>query len=307
MSGTMTAEATARVSATINAREINLVEGGMFSLTYVVKLVCENWVPDSPRARTVKDVFCAFLNDAMSPKARAALCDTISAKAFDAELEQILTKAIGTVMVKIYETMGPAVGKGECLVQCSVDGGVSASVDVGGVVKNAAALVLRSYSGDGVDWGGLVKGLVDIAVTNAICCVMGIAASLAVKATKLVDKLNIPQRVAQFRAQCKKALNADGSGGAASDDWLTGGSTDVSSTTQPLTSGGWTSTAPTAERAPRGETAEQRAARIARMEESQVLASQAGDTSGSKARWILPAVLITTGAGAVAVILAARR
>jgi len=303
MTQTMTAEATARVSATINAREINLVEGGMFSLTYVIKLVCENWTPDSPRARTVKDVFCAFLNDAMSPKARAALCDTISAKAFDAELEQILTKAIGTVMVKIYETMGPAVGKGECLVQCSVDGGVSASVDVGGVVKNAAALVLRSYSGDGVDWAGLVKGLVDIAVTNAICCVMGIAASLAVKATKLVDKLNIPQRVAQFRAQCKKALNADGSGGAASDDWLTGGSTDVSSTTQPLTT-----TAPTTvQRQPR-ETAAQRAARIARMEESLALASHAGDTSGgSKASWILPAVLITTGAGAVAVILAARR
>lgn len=198
----------------LNSPQIELtpVPGSGFSPLRVLGLICKAWNPSTPRAAKVHQVLCVYLHNILNgvsdPATRAAFCDIISGEGFDAELDGILADAISYASAEVLGTIGDATGlaSSDCVVVCSVDG---ASVDVGNLVESVVDLAFSSFSGDGVDWGGLAAGIGEIALTQAACCVVSVGMSLASRAVVASKKINILAVMGKFRQACKELVAAE--------------------------------------------------------------------------------------------------
>jgi hypothetical protein len=111
----------------------------------------------------------------------------------------------------VLQTIGSQIPgiDGECMIMCSTDG-AQANFDLGAVFQTAVDFGVSSYGVDGIDWGGLVAEGVEFVITQALCCVVSLAGSLAAKAIEAAKVLNISGIVAQLKSSCNQVLVAGG-------------------------------------------------------------------------------------------------
>lgn len=196
----------------INSPQVELVPGSGFSALRILQLICRVWNPSGGRAATVHQVLCGYLynilNGISDPATRAAFCDAITADGFDDELDGILAEAISYAAAEVLGTIGDAAGliSTNCIVSCGPGGG---SVDIGNLVQEVVEIAMSSYSGDGVDWGGLGTALVDTALTQAACCVVTAGMSLAARAAMASRRIGLSKALGRFREACKELLAAE--------------------------------------------------------------------------------------------------
>jgi hypothetical protein len=199
------------VAAALNSPNISLIPGSNFSILRVLELACNVWKPDTDRGRTLKQVFCNYVRASFDPATRAALCAALFPDGQDDQLETELSNAISFAAAEALQTIGnqiPGIG-GDCLIMCNT-GGAQANFDAGAVVNTVVNFAVSSYGGDGIDWGGLIAEGAEFALTQAVCCITGIAGDLAAKAAVASRRLNTGKIVAQLKSACNAVLVAEG-------------------------------------------------------------------------------------------------
>lgn len=173
----------ASAQAVFDAKDIELIDGMGLSLADVLKLILMYWNPDKAAYRQIK----ANLSAAVASKNPQELCRILTGGDFAEAIVQAIAQVI-TQKLSVITTALPG-----CKIDCS--GGKPSAVSV---IKSVVEISVKSFSGDGVNFGALIAG----AITEIVCCALQLGVSYAVK------RIGPARILGKLRERCVKLISA---------------------------------------------------------------------------------------------------
>lgn len=172
----------ASVQAALDVKDIELIPGMGLNLGDVLKLLLNYWNPDRPAYQQIKRA----LQAAVAAKDSAELCRILTGGDFaDAILQAITQVLISKLSVITSAIPG-------CSIDCS-GGGPSAA----NVAKTVLTISVKSFSGDGVNFGALIAET----VTNIVCCALQLGVDAAIR------RIGTGKILGKLRQRCTQLLS----------------------------------------------------------------------------------------------------
>lgn len=172
----------ASVQGVLDVKDIELIPGMGLSLGDVLKLVLTYWNPDRPVYRQIK----ATLQAAVAANNPAEICKILTGGDFADAILQAITHVL---MDKLRVITNALPG---CTIDCSGGGPSPASV-----AKTVLSISVKSFSGDGVNFGALIAET----VTNVVCCALQLGVDFAIR------KIGTGKILGKLRERCTKLLS----------------------------------------------------------------------------------------------------
>lgn len=172
----------AGVQIALDAKDIEIIPGMGLSLGDVLKLLLTYWNPDKPVYRQIK----AALQAAVNANNPAEICRILTGGDFADAILQAITHVL---MDKLRVITNALPG---CSIDCS-GGGPSAA----NVAKTVLTISVKSFSGDGVNFGALIAET----VTNIVCCALQMGVDFAIR------KIGTGKILGKLRERCTKLIS----------------------------------------------------------------------------------------------------
>jgi hypothetical protein len=172
----------ASVQSVIDAKDIQIIPGMGLNLGDVLKLILNYWNPDKPLYKQIK----ANLAAAVAANNPEDICRILTGGDFaDAILQAITHILLDKLRVITNALPG-------CTIDCSGGG-----PDAANVAKTVLTISVKSFSGDGVNFGALIAET----VTNIVCCAVQMGVDFAIR------KIGTGKILGKLRERCVKLIS----------------------------------------------------------------------------------------------------